>query len=361
MSLKLIAFYLPQFHETEENNRWWGKGFTEWTNTRKAKPLFPEQYQPREPFQDYYYDLTDESAREWQAQIAKKHGIYGFCYYHYWFKGKRFLHKPLDAILQKGEPDFPFCLSWANDPWTRTWTGSNHEVLAGQDYGEEVDWKEHFEFLLTVFTDKRYIRVDNKPLFLIYRPSDIPKCDEMLEYWKKLAVENGLDGIHVVQTLNRFNNPPIKGFDARIEFEPGYTMYLTNGIRCQRAIDGYKQKFTVMDYDKYWSIILERKASKDSVKTYLGAFIDWDNSARVGGNNPLIFTGASPEKFSNYLTEQIKRSMEINSDLLFINAWNEWGEGTYLEPDKKYKFQYLEAVKEALENNGFLSEVTEND
>ncbi|WP_442599235.1 glycosyltransferase WbsX family protein [Neobacillus sp. D3-1R] len=359
--MKLIAFYLPQFHETDENNRWWGKGFTEWTNTRKAKPLFPGHYQPREPYQDYYYDLTDESAREWQAQIAKKYGIYGFCYYHYWFKGKRFLHKPLDAILEKGEPDFPFCLSWANDPWTRTWTGSNHEVLADQNYGEKVDWKEHFHFLLTVFKDKRYIRVENKPLFLIYRPSDIPQCEEMLEYWQELAVENGLDGIYVVQTLNRFNNPIIKGFDARIEFEPGYTMHLTNGIRSQRAIDGYKQKFTVMDYDKYWSSILERKSDTASVKTYLGAFIDWDNSARVGGNNPLIFTGASPEKFSNYLTQQIKKSIEMNSDLLFINAWNEWGEGTYLEPDQKYESQYLESVKKALENNGFCLEVSEND
>ncbi|NHN30481.1 glycosyltransferase WbsX family protein [Paenibacillus agricola] len=351
--MKLIAFYLPQFHETDENNRNWGKGFTEWTNTRKAQPLFPGHYQPKEPYQDYYYDLTDESAREWQAQIARKYGIYGFCYYHYWFKGKRFLHKPIDAVLQNGKPDFPFCLSWANDPWTRTWTGSSHEVLEDQDYGEKVDWKEHFEFLLTAFKDKRYIRVENKPLFLIYRPSDIPQCEEMLEYWQKLAVENGLDGIHLVQTLNRFNNPQLKGFDARIEFEPGYTMYLTNGIHCGKAVDGYKQTFNLMDYDKYWSCILERKVDMDSVKTYLGAFIDWDNSARVGGERPLIFTGASPEKFSLYLTQQIKKSLDINSDFLFINAWNEWAEGTYLEPDKKYEFQYLEALKKALANNGF--------
>lgn len=351
MILKLIAFYLPQFHETEENNRNWGKGFTEWTNTSNAKSLYPGHYQPREPYQDYYYDLTDTSAREWQAQMAKKYGIYGFCYYHYWFKGKRFLHKPFDAVLQKGEPTLPFCLSWANDPWTRTWTGSK-EVLVDQDYGERLDWKEHFEFLLTAFKDERYIRVENKPLFLIYRPSDIPNIEEMLAYWQELAIENGLDGIYIVQTLNRFNNPQIKGFDARIEFEPGYTMFLTNGIYCGKAVDGYHQKFTVMDYDKYWSSILERNVDNDCLKTYLGAFIDWDNSARVGGNNPLIFSGATPEKFSFYLTQQIKKSIAINSDILFINAWNEWGEGTYLEPDKKYEFQYLEAIKKALENNG---------
>lgn len=358
--MKLIAFYLPQFHETEENNSWWGNGFTEWTNSRKAKPLFPGHYQPREPYQDYYYDLSDESAREWQAQIARKHGIYGFCYYHYWFKGKRFLHKPFDAVLETGKPDFPFCLSWANDPWTRTWTGST-EVLADQDYGEEADWKEHFEFLLTAFKDKRYIRVENKPLFLIYDPGDIPKCEEMLVYWQKLAGQNGLDGIYIGQTLNRFNNPPLKGFDAHIEFEPGYTMYLTDGIQCERAVDGYRQKFPLMDYDKYWSSILERKVDMDGVKTYLGAFIDWDNSARVGGNFPLIFTGATPEKFSIYLTQQIERSLEINSDLLFINAWNEWGEGTYLEPDKKTGFQYLEAIKKALGNNGCCERFDQND
>jgi len=349
--MKLIAFYLPQFHETDENNGWWGKGFTEWTNTKKAKPLFPGHNQPREPYQDYYYDLTEKHAREWQAQIAKQYGIYGFCYYHYWFKGKRFLHKPIDAILQQGEPDFPFCLSWANDPWTRAWIGASKEILVDQDYGEIADWKQHFEFLLTAFKDRRYIRVENKPVFLIYRPSDIPNCEEMLEYWQKLAVENGLEGIHFIQTLNRFNNPQLKGFDARVEFEPGYTMNVTNGIHFGRAVDGYKQKFHLMDYDKYWSYILDRNRDKEGLKTYLGAFIDWDNSARVGGIWPLIFTGATPDKFASYLTQQIKKSMDINSDIIFINAWNEWGEGTYLEPDKQYEFQYLEATKKALENN----------
>ncbi|WP_404332365.1 glycoside hydrolase family 99-like domain-containing protein [Mesobacillus maritimus] len=352
--MKLIAFYLPQFHETEENNRWWGKGFTEWTHTKKAKPLYPGHYQPREPYQDYYYDLTDEKAREWQAQIAREHGIYGFCYYHYWFKGKRLLPKPFDAILQKGEPDFPFCLSWANDPWINTWTGSKNEVLVDQDYGDEEDWKEHFEFLLTAFKDKRYIRVENKPLFVIYRPSGIPKCEQMLDYWQRLAVKNGLEGIYFVQTLNRFSNPDLQGFDARIEFEPGYTMNLTNGIHCGKAVDGFKQKFNLMDYDKYWSYILERRVENNHVKTFLGAFMDWDNSPRVGGRSPLIFTGATPEKFTYYLTQQIKRSIELNSDFIFINAWNEWGEGTYLEPDNQYEFQYLEATRKALENNGLI-------
>ena len=329
-----------------------GKGFTEWTNTKNRSTiswtLSTERAAP-----NYYYDLTDESAREWQAQVARKYGMYGFVIIITGFKEKGFFINHLMQFFKKGNPISPSVFPG------QTIHGQEHGRVQIMRYWQiriterKADWKEHFEFLLTAFKDKRYIRVENKPLFLIYRPSDIPKCEEMLEYWKKLAVENGLDGIYIAQTLNRFNNPQLKGFDARIEFEPGYTMHLTNGIQCGRAVDGYRQKFTLMDYDKYWSSILERKVDKDSIKTYLGAFIDWDNSARVGGNSPLIFTGASPEKFSFYLTQQIKRSLEINSDFLFINAWNEWGEGTYLEPDKKYGFEYLEAIKKALENNGY--------
>ncbi|TCZ75254.1 glycosyl transferase [Paenibacillus albiflavus] len=345
--MKLIAFYLPQFHEIPENNLWWGIGFTEWTNTRKAQKLFPEHYQPREPFQDYYYDLTDEDARKWQAEIAKNYGIYGFCYYHYWFKGKRLLEKPFNEVLRTGEPDFPFCLSWANEPWSRRWDGTNHNLLMPQDYGDEKDWKEHFDYLLIAFKDERYIRVDNKPLFIIYRPAIIPRCEEMLLYWQNLAKQNGLEGIYFVHTLSY--EPLVKGFDACIEFEPSYT--LTHyGINLEKAVDGYHQKFNVMDYDKVWSNILERAEIKKNFKTFLCAFVDWDNSARIG-NRAHIFKGSTPEKFSHYLTQQIKQAVKNNSEFLFINAWNEWAEGTYLEPDKKYGYRYLEALKKSLEIN----------
>ncbi|QUG87014.1 glycoside hydrolase family 99-like domain-containing protein [Bacillus nitratireducens] len=350
--MKLIAFYLPQFHEIPENNLWWGKGFTEWTNTRAAQKLFPEHYQPREPSQDYYYDLTDENARKWQAEIAKQYGIYGFCYYHYWFKGKRLLETPFNEVLRTGEPDLPFCLSWANEPWTRRWDGTNNDVLMPQDYGDEEDWKEHFYFLLTAFKDGRYIRIDNKPLFIIYRASIIPRCEEMLLYWQNLAKQNGLEGIYFVHTLNI--QPYVKGFDACVEFEPSYTGYLThNSLNLEKVVDGYHQKFNVMDYDKFWSNILERAEIKKNIKTFLGAFVDWDNSARIG-DRALIFKGATPEKFSHYLTQQIKHTVNSNNEFLFINAWNEWGEGAYLEPDKKYGYKYLEAVKKSMENNGFL-------
>lgn len=337
--MKLIAFYLPQFHEIPENNLWWGKGFTEWTNTKKAQPLFPGHYQPREPYQDYYYDLTDETARKWQAQIAEKYGIYGFCYYHYWFKGKRLLEKPFNEVLSSGEPNFPFCLSWANEPWTRRWDGSEDDVLMAQDYGEEADWKEHFDYLLTAFKDERYIRVDNKPLFLIYRPGSIQKCEEMLQYWQDLAKQNGLDGIYFVKTISGFQIPVVNGFSASVEFEPLYTVF--HHLYFQHT----------MDYDRIWSRIIARTKKEMDDKTYLGAFVDWDNSPRKR-NTGLILKGATPEKFTHFLTKQIKNALNRNSEFLFINAWNEWAEGTYLEPDKKYGYQYLEAVKKALENNG---------
>lgn len=349
--MKPIAFYLPQFHQVPENDLWWGQGFTEWTNTRKAQSLFPGHYQPREPYQDYYYDLTDEKARMWQAQIAQKYGIYGFCYYHYWFKGKRLLEKPFNDVLQKGEPDFPFCLSWANEPWTRRWDGWIHDVLMPQDYGNEDDWKEHFEFLIKAFMDKRYIKVNNKPLFIIYRPDSIPRCEEMLLYWQNLAIQSGLEGIYFVATLNGFPIPVVSGFNAYLEFEPLYSI-THSGQNFLRAIDGYQQKFNVLDYDQLWNCILDRTNLKKNIKTFPGAFIDWDNTARVG-NRSLIFKGSSPEKFSYYLSQQIKNTLNTNyTEFLFINAWNEWAEGTYLEPDKKYEYQYLEAVKKALDNNG---------
>lgn len=363
--MKVIAFYLPQYHRVKENDIWWGDGFTEWTNTRKAKPLFPNHNQPREPYNDYYYDLLDPAARQWQSDIAKKHGIYGFCYYHYWFKGKRLLETPMKLVLESGEPDFPFCLSWANEPWTRIWyAGGEKEVLIAQEYGDEKDWAEHFNYLSQVFSDKRYIRIDNKPVFIIYRPETIGPCEEMLTLWNKLAKENGFNGIYFINTLtgyaNKLNNDK---FEAAIEFEPGYTIknnlpFFYKTRRLSRRL--VKKMLTTLGcdnnlfldrncYDVIWQQILRRKPSK--TKTILGAFLDWDNTARRSKNG-LIIDGASPDKFQKYLSRQIDRAKrEYSCEYLFINAWNEWAEGTYLEPDKKYGYAYLEAVRNALIEN----------
>jgi lipopolysaccharide biosynthesis protein len=359
--MKLIAFYLPQFHAIPENDAWWGEGFTEWVNTQKAKPLFDGHHQPREPYNNFYYNLLDPKTRRWQAEIAEKYGIYGFCYYHYWFKGKKLLERPLEQVIDSGEPDLPFCLSWANESWTRAWDAKDKQVLINQEYGDESNWEEHFNYLLKIFKDKRYIKVDNKPLFVIYRPSLIERCDEMMTFWNELAKKNGLGGIYFVNTLSAFQEcTNHHGFDAQLEFEPNYTVFnhmdklfaiwrkIYKRIAGSEAIPTPLRKLFLVriSYDRIWSKILSRVPS--TKKTFLGAFVDWDNSARKG-YNAYIFEGASPKKFEDYLVMQIKRSKELfDSDFLFINAWNEWAEGTYLEPDKKYGYAYLEAVRNAI-------------
>lgn len=348
---KIIAFYLPQFHQIPENDKWWGTGFTEWTNTKKTLPLYPGHNQPREPYSDYYYDLTDPKAREWQAKIAKEHGIYGFCYYHYWFNGKMLLETPLNEILRTKKPDFPFCLSWANEHWTRRWDGGNQDILMAQEYGGEQDWENHFTYLLNAFKDPRYIRIENKPLFILYRPVNIPRCEEMLQYWDTLAKKNGLEeGLYFAEQLNTEKISSVPRIDANIEFEPLFTLH--HDPQTQHTNEAYKQNYLFMPnylakYDFFWNQIINRNLSLHDRKTFLGAFSDWDNSPRMGGNS-LIFCDVSAEKFGYYLSCQIKKAQLLQSPFIFINAWNEWAEGAYLEPDKKNGYAFLEAVQKAI-------------
>lgn len=346
--MKLIAFHLPQFHRIPENDEWWGNGFTEWTNTRKASSLYPGHLQPKIPLDDYYYDLTDASARKWQADVAKSYGIYGFCYYHYWFNGKQLLERPLKQMLALGEPDFPFCLSWANESWTRRWDGGSQHILMEQTYGDEREWEAHFYELLPAFRDPRYIQVDGKPMFLIYRPTDIPRCDEMLGFWRRLAQEHELNGIYFIRTLGGFPITDQKGFDANVEFEPHYTFAHGGSTQIWRKLEMEHHPHTVVDYDLVWQLILNRSRRSDRGALIPGAFVGWDNTPRMGVRGQST-VGATPEKFHRYLSNQIKRSKILyKSEFLFINAWNEWAEGAYLEPDQHHRFAYLEAVKNAL-------------
>lgn len=354
VNTKLIAFYLPQFHSIPENDEWWGEGFTEWTNTKKARPLYRGHYQPREPFQFNYYDLRKSKVQHWQARLARDYGIYGFCYYHYWFKGKLLLETPLHNMLASGEPDFPFCLSWANEPWTRNWDGRSDQVLIPQEYGSRRIWKEHFHYLLNMFNDPRYIRVNNKPLFIIYRAELIEECKEMLEYWQRLARRNGLEGIYFVETMGGFPLASLDIFDARLQFEPMYTtshdvpahgfhqMYHAVQLMEERSRD-----LTLVNYDAVWTRILERTFNGSEKKIYLGGFVDWDNTARRG-KDAFVFQGASPEKFGHYLRQLVHKANQLGNEFTFINAWNEWAEGTYLEPDQKYGYAYLEKVKQVM-------------
>ena len=230
--MKVIAFYLPQFHDIPENDKWWGKGFTEWTNVKKARPLFDGHRQPRTPLNDNYYCLLDDDVKVWQAKIAKEHGIYGFCYYHYWFLGKKLLEKPMEQMLANPKIDIPFCICWANDAWTKAWVGETKTIME-QKYGGEDDWKEHFNYLLSFFKDHRYIKEDNKPLVVIYRPEIIECLNDMLKCWDRLARDVGFDGLVYAYQTSGLNKVPVekrnnKMFKYDIEFEPGYAKEAMN-------------------------------------------------------------------------------------------------------------------------------------
>ena len=351
--MKLIAFYLPQFHTIPENDKWWGKGFTDWVNTKKAKKISNKQRQPRVPYQERYYDLTNSDELKWQMDVAREYGLDGFCFYHYWFDGKLLLEKPVE-IMRTLPERIPYCLCWANEPWSRTWDGT-HSVLIEQKYRGQEDWEAHYRYFLKYFNDDKYIKADNCPVLVIYRTNDIPKCDDMIHYWDLKCKEDGFDGIYVIEEVNSFQHfPSCKLSKAFLEFEP---MYTTSAKRkfIERCIDYTTTRMfrlvnhsenILYSYDRIWKNIVSREhASIGDKKNCPGGFVDWDNTARKGKKS-IIFNGANPEKFKRYLTQLMTIARRNNSPFVFINAWNEWGEGTYLEPDTDFGFSYLEAIKD---------------
>lgn len=362
--MKIITFYLPQFHKIKENDEWWGDGFTEWVNVKNAKKLFNNHNQPRVPLNNNYYNLDDITVMINQAKLAKKYGIYGFCYYHYWFEGKLLLEKPLENMLSTSEVNIPFCLSWANETWTRTWADKSKSLLLEQTYGDEKDWTDHFYYLLPFFKDKRYIYKDGCPLFVIYRPHNISCCREMLNLWEKLAINNGLNGITFVYQDRSFNHLEHEFgdlFDYGIEYQPQIVMDIeqhTIPMTINRSLNIladkvpiFQNKYTCMrlSYDSLWKRILKYMPRDE--KMFPGAFVDWDNTPRYK-NRGSICIGVTPEKFGKYLNRQIKRAKKVyKKDMIFMFAWNEWGEGGYLEPDDKYEYEMLEKIKDALEVN----------
>lgn len=353
MDTKLIAFYLPQFHAIPENDEWWGKGFTEWVNTKKALPLFKGHYQPKEPLNDNYYCLLDSKTQEWQASLAKEYGIYGFCYYHYWFNGKMLLEKPMENMLENKNVDIPFCISWANETWSRTWTGQEKQILIKQEYTGETDWKRHIEYLLPFFQDERYIKVDNRPLILIYSTLKVDRCEEMVEFWDRYLKDHGFEGVYLAETLSAYQtNPCLSNSMAQVEFEPLFTRKKVRDKEniINKSVRWIKRKLSVelsqIDAEKYWLHMLNDERSSEK-EIFFGAFPRWDNSARRGKEGD-IFANTEPEDFSRNFSKLYKKAVEENRRFIFINAWNEWAEGAYLEPDKKYGYQYLEACRKAV-------------
>ena len=368
--LKIIAFYLPQFHSIKENDKWWGKGFTEWTNVKKAVPLYPGHDQPRIPLNDNYYNLLNDDTKIWQANLAKKYGVYGFCYYHYWFKGKKLLEKPAEQMLKNKSIDLPFCFCWANENWSRNWDGGNREIIVEQEYGEKKDWEEHFQYLLTFFKDSRYITVNGKPLLVIYKPDLINSIYEMVSYFKKRIVEEGFPGICLAfqfptYYMDVFYRDDI--FDYMIEFEPVFSRnnivrHSSKKIEIVRKFFGEKtitkyrnsknqlkhtfakpHHLSMFFYDEAWEKILNQKWNN---KLLPGTFVDWDNTPR--NKHGVVYSGFTIEKFEDNIKKLVKRAYQENKQMLFINAWNEWGEGAYLEPDERYGYRKLEAIRSAL-------------
>ena len=357
---QVLAMYLPQYHRVKENDEWWGEGFTEWTAVKKSEPLFDGHNQPRKPLDNRYYDLLDKSTMEWQAELAKKYGIDGFCFYHYWFKdGRRILEKPAENLLEWQDVPMRFCFSWANEPWGRSWSNVNSPntwankfekndegidqqddgVLLPQKYGDEKQWEEHFAYLLPFFKDKRYITLDDKPVFIIYRPDVIYSLPRMLAYWQILAKRAGLNGIYVIGTNMRHDIP---GMDARMLQLPGCLNSVTAMHR--REVSGGSMAYR--EYDAMWENLLQRELPSEG-RTYLCGLVDFDNSPRNGRHGWFI-KGTTAAKFKGYFTKLVQKSMMHQNDLVFLNAWNEWGESCYLEPDQTNGYAYLEAVYDTM-------------
>ncbi|MBU1225197.1 MAG: glycoside hydrolase family 99-like domain-containing protein [Gammaproteobacteria bacterium] len=355
--VRAIAFYLPQFHPIPENDEWWGKGFTEWRNVAKAQPLFPGHYQPHLPADLGFYDLRLPEVREAQAELARQYGIHGFCYYHYWFNGRRILERPFDEVLESGKPDFPFCLCWANENWTRVWDGGENDVLLDQNYSHEDD-RAHIQSLLPAFADERYIRVNGKPLFLVYRTGLLPDPKKTADIWREEARKAGFDDLYLVRVESHGDTtgPTTIGFDASVEFAPfnGLTMHPEGKTRTGRllaSIPFLKPAFVLQNIYDYRRVAMSMWQRADSAyKLFHSVTPGWDNTARRKVN-ATILANSSPSIYKQWLTTMVARTLgkfQGDERLVFINAWNEWAEGNHLEPCAKWGHAYLEATRTAL-------------
>ncbi len=346
-AVRLIAFYLPQFHPIPENDHWWGKGFTDWIKVVQARPIFTGHYQPHLPADLGFYDLRLEETRIAQAEMAARYGIHGFCYYHYWFNGRRLLERPFGEVLKSGKPDFPFCLCWANENWTRRWDGYEQDVLLAQRHSLE-DAAHFIRSLFPAFEDPRYIRVRGRPLLLVYRVDTLPEVPRTAELWRRECEKAGV-GDPYLGFVESFGNlgrdPAALGFDAAVEFPPH-----NQAPRYEGPLSSLKQAFRgeIFDYRE----VAHRMAARELPGHTLFRTVMpmWDNTPRrpEGGH---IYHMSSPEAYGRWLAEVIDQTRSLRRDeerLVFINAWNEWAEGNHLEPDLKHGRAYLEATLNAL-------------
>lgn len=349
---RVIAFHLPQFHPIPENNRWWGNGFTEWTNVAKAKPLFRGHDQPRRPADLGYYDLRLPETRAAQAELAGRYGIEGFCYWHYWFHGKRLLERPVNELMASGEPDFPFCLAWANESWSRSWLGDNREIMIEQTYSEEDD-RAHARWLAEACADSRYIRVHGRPMVVIYKPLALPSPQRTTETFRREFDRLGMPepylvGIDAHRPLTDMRE---YGFDMTEHHEPQLgamgRMAFHDGPHAAKFLKNLRRgmlrpSLKVYSYDEAtrWMATVRPKFPH-----FPCCFTGWDNTARRGAN-AIVMVDSGPDRFQDQLSLMVNSVLEKNFDerIVFVNAWNEWAEGMYLEPDSRFGRRYLEAV-----------------
>lgn len=360
--MRVLAMYLPQFHRIPENDQWWGEGFTDWTAVRNAKPLYEGHDQPRVPLNDNYYDLLDKKTMKWQASLVHEYRVDGMCMYHYWFKdGRRLLEKPAENLLKWTDIDMPFCFCWANATWARTWAkfgraanswadmfepddkGEKKDnptgILALQEYGNEDEWEQHFKYLLPFFKDERYIRIDDKPVFVIYDANHMACIRRMIGCWRKMAAENGLKGIYVIGGGTGYDvSDSVDGYYFRAPTDL-WGMWKKYADRMHRSIP--------IPYKEVCDSILDA-APVFSKQPYFAGMTGFDSSPR-NGEQGIIIDDANPADFEAFLVRLLNKNRAYGSDITFINAWNEWGEGMYLEPDTKDGYAYLEAVKRAKE------------
>ena len=350
--VRLIAFYLPQYHPIPENDLWWGKGFTEWTNVTKAKPNFEGHYQPQLPADLGFYDLRLPEVREASAGLAREYGIYGFCYYYYWFNGKKLLNRPLDDVLQSENPNFPFCICWANENWTRQWDGCDSDILISQHYSKANDIK-FIKDLIPVLQDNRYIKIKGKPLLLLYRVELLPNPKRTVKIWREECQKAGVGEIYLAytQSFNCLSDPADFGFDAAVEFPP-HGMNVPVGPPSPVTNPDFKGE--IYDYVLTAENYINREL--DSYKLYRTVMPAWDNTPRRQ-NDSHIFINVTPDHYAYWLTCMIEQTRKLkfgDERIVFINAWNEWGEGNYLEPDQRFGHQYLEATRDALSGDAKL-------
>lgn len=345
---RALAFYLPQFHPIRENDQWWGPGFSEWTNTAKARPLYPGHVQPHLPGDLGFYDLRVPETRQAQADLARRYGIEAFVYWHYWFGGRRILERPFEEVLRTREPGLSFCLAWANQTWTGVWHGAEDRILIEQTYPGPEDDRAHFDHLLPAFLDDRYFKVNGMPLFYVFRPEQLPDAQAWTARWQAMARSAGLPGLFLVAEVSdllgggpKFGGLKAAGFDAGVYIRlparvtPATVLRMRLGRKLMRMPERYP----------YADRPLEAPSSLDGENVYPCVYPNWDNTPR-SGRRGLVVAGSSPELFARHVGAAVHQLQDRPADerLLFVKSWNEWAEGNYLEPDRDVGHGYLEAL-----------------